>query len=189
MKPYTLSFLLYAGFSFNLSPINLGKIFSLISWCPTTYLSCIARPCLEHKSSLRVWSSGIEIGCHSDILPFQPLLTPLPTFPPPTTNNPNGKSGKSQFMGHVSRSLVLSGANKPLSARRLVSLLSTSSKLEIDFCLELKGLRPFRRLSSCSHVCVCVCVCLYTCLCMQAVCASTKSLVSCVCMCLSMLSL
>lgn len=58
-------------------------------------------------------------------------------------------------MGHVSRSLVLSGANKPLSARRLVSLLSTSSKLEIDFCLELKGLRPFQCLSS---VCVCACV-------------------------------
>lgn len=88
--------------------------------------------------------------------------------PPPhsaanlSPNNPKGKSGKSQFMGHVSRSLVLSGANKPLSARRLASLLSTTSKLEIDFCLELKGLRPFHCLSS-----VCMCVCTYTCLCMQ----------------------
>lgn len=35
-------------------------------------------------------------------------------------------------------------------------------KLEIDFCLELKALRPFHWLSS---VCVCVCVC--TCLCMK----------------------
>ena len=122
--------------------------------------------------------------------PFSP-----PTPPPP--NNPEGKSGKSQFMGHVSQSLVLSGANKPLSARRLVSLLSTSSKLEIDFCLELKGLRPFQCLSS---VCVCVSVsesvCVCTCLCTSLyvhVFVSTKcvpmSLDLCVCTCLPMLSL
>lgn len=138
------------------------------------------QPCLEHKSSLGVWSSGIEIACHSDNVAFHPLLTLQPTFPPhstPPPNNPEGKSGKSQFMGHVSRSLVLSGANKPLSARRLVSLLSTSSKLEIDFCLELKGLRPFQCLSS-----VCVCACVWVSACVH-VCARR-----CMCTCLWPLS-
>lgn len=68
-------------------------------------------------------------------------------------------------MGHVSQSLVLSAANKPLSARRLASVLATSSKLEIDFCRELNGLQPFHCLS-CECMCLLdgVCACIHVCL-------------------------
>lgn len=126
------------------------------SYCcfSTIYLTHI-QSCVEHKSS---WSFGTEISCQSDIVSFHHPPDSTPNLSP---NNPKGKSGKSQFMGHVSQSLVLSGANKPLSARRLVSLLCTSSKLEIDFCLELKGLQPFHCFSS---VCVCISVCVFVCI-------------------------
>lgn len=87
--------------------------------------------------------------------------------PPPhssanhSPNKPKGKSGKSPFIGHVLQLLVLSGANKPLSASRLVSLLSTSSGLEIDFfCLGLKDLLPCHCLSS-VRMCACVCTFLH----------------------------
>lgn len=129
------------------------------SYCcfSTIYLTHI-QSCVEHKPSLRAWSFGTEISCQSDIVSFHHPPDSTPNLSP---NNPKGKSGKSQFMGHVSQSLVLSGANKPLSARRLVSLLCTSSKLEIDFCLELKGLQPFHCFSS---VCVCISVCVFVCI-------------------------
>lgn len=141
------------------------------------------QPCLEHKSSLGVWSSGIEIACHSDNVAFHPLLTLQPTFPPPTPplhpTTLKANLANLNLWDMCRGRLSYQEQTSPYLPARLVSLLSTSSKLEIDFCLELKGLRPFQCLSS---VCVCACVWVWVSACVH-VCARR-----CMCTCLWPLS-
>lgn len=81
---------------------------------------------------------------------------------PTVSLQPKGKSDKSQFMGHVSQSLPLSGANKPLSKWWLVSLLN-KFRAGNSF---LSGVEGFVAISL-PFICMYVCVCMYTCLRMQ----------------------
>lgn len=84
-----------------------------------------------------------------------------------SVHTPKGRHGRSVFMGCVLRLLVLSGANKPSYAQRLVSL-QLQSELEIDLCLVLRFF-------------LCACWCLLEVLYVCSYSSGTESL--CVCWC------
>lgn len=86
--------------------------------------------------------------------------TPSLLYSQPFPQQPQRQIWKISIYGTSVAVTCLIGSKQALICHRLASLLSTTSKFEIDFCLELKGLRPFHCLSS-------VCVYVYTCLCMQ----------------------
>ena len=133
------------------------------------------QPCLEHKSSLRVWSSGIEIACHSDNVAFHPLLTLQPTFLPPNsspTQQPWRQIWQISIYGTCVAVACLIRSKQALICPPIS--VSPQHKFQVGnwFLSRVEGFAAI----SMPFICVCVCECEWECLCVYmfvhvAVCA------------------
>lgn len=118
------------------------------------------QPCLEHKSSLGVWSSGIEIACHSDNVAFHPLLTLQPTFPPPlqpSTQQPWRQIWQISIYGTCVAVACLIRSKQALICPPIS--VSPQHKFQVGnwFLSRVEGFAAI----SMPFICMCVCACVW----------------------------